>query len=159
MNAPVVSIIGWSGSGKTTFIEKLLPVLKKRGIRVAVIKHDGHEFEMDYEGKDTWRFTKAGACAVAITSASHAALLYNRPVELEDLIKAAGAGADIILLEGFKSLGYPRIEVHRLANGKPMYEKPENLIAVVTDDDGISGAPVFSLDDASGVADLLCSLL
>lgn len=154
METPVISIIGYSGSGKTTLIEKLLPVLKDRGIRVGVIKHDAHRFEIDHQGKDTWRFAKAGADAVAITSKEKSAVMVNRELDLETLYGAL-TGVDLILTEGYKAGDRPKIEVHRIATGKPMYEKPENLLAIVTDAELETATPCFSLNAVEEIADFL----
>ena len=96
---PVLGFSGFSGCGKTTLIEKLIPLLKKKGLKVAVIKHDGHDFDMDKEGKDTYRFSKAGADTVMISSVSKSARLNNYPMSLEEMSEGVG-NADIILVEG-----------------------------------------------------------
>lgn len=155
---PIVSFIGWSGSGKTTFIEGLIPELKSRGLRVAVVKHDAHKFDLDREGKDTWRFANAGAEAVAISSPEKAAVMYYRPVELDELLGHI-SGVDLIIVEGWKSSSLPKIEVHRLANEKPMYESPKNLLALVTDAHIQTDTPVFTLSDYTAMADFLVKCL
>jgi len=154
MKIPVISIIGYSGSGKTTLIEKLLPVLKGRGVRVGVIKHDSHHFEIDYEGKDTWRFTQAGADIVAIASQEKSVVMVSRELDL-DAMCAAFTDVDIILTEGYKAGDKPKIEVHRAATGKPMYEKPENLLAIVTDVNLETDTPCFSMDDVEELVEFL----
>lgn len=83
---PVFSVIAWSGTGKTTYLEKLIPVLRKKQLKVAVIKHDGHDFEIDRANADTERFTRAGADISAIISSTHSAVLYNRPQTPEEFI-------------------------------------------------------------------------
>ena len=83
---PAISIMGWSGSGKTAFIEKLIPQLRARGLRVGVLKHDSHRFDMDREGKDTWRFGRAGADVVAIASPDQAAVIEYRRLELDEML-------------------------------------------------------------------------
>jgi len=155
---PAVSIMGWSGSGKTTLIEKLIPLLRGRGLRIGVLKHDGHQFDMDREGKDTWRFGQAGAEVVAISSEAKAAVLEYRRLELDDML-ARIHDVDLILVEGYKSSELPRIEVHRLANGKPLYEKPENLMALVTDAAIETTTPVFGLEDVEGVIGLIAEMV
>jgi len=154
METPVISIIGYSGTGKTTLIEKLLPVLKGRGLRVGVIKHDAHSFEIDREGKDSWRFTQAGADIVAVMSKEKSAVMVNRELDLEVLC-AASTGVDLILTEGYKAGDKPKIEVHRVATGKPMYEKPENLLAIVTDAELDTDTPCFSIDAVEEIAQFL----
>lgn len=157
MEIPVVSFIGWSGSGKTTFIEKLIPVLIGRGMRVAVLKSDGHEFQMDREGKDTYRFTAAGAELVAIANSRRAAVLENRPVSFERLLGHIG-DVDLILAEGWYSQPLPRIEVFR-GHDTMRCDDPENLWAVITDREISPGVPVFGLDDVTPVADFILGRL
>lgn len=151
---PVYSVVAFSGTGKTTLIEKLVAELKARGLRVAVIKHDAHEFEIDHEGKDSWRFTRAGADITAVVSGSKAAIMENRPVSLESLLDRI-TDVDLIITEGYKSGGWPKIAVHRSATGKPLPVPSAECFAVVTDGPGFSDAPCFGLDDVIGLADLL----
>ena len=98
---PIVSFVAWSGTGKTTFLEKLIPALKARGLRLCVMKHDAHEFQADREGKDSWRMTRAGADVTIVTNGKHAAVFENRPVSAEALL-ARVEGVDLILTEGYK---------------------------------------------------------
>ena len=151
---PVFSVVAFSGTGKTTLIEKLVTELKSRGVRVAVIKHDAHEFEIDREGKDSWRFTRAGADITVVVSGSKAAIIENRPVTLEALL-AKITDVDIILTEGYKSGGWPKIAVQRSGTGKPLPVPPEECFAIVTDSAAYPGVPCFTLDDVRGLADLL----
>ena len=151
---PAISIMGWSGSGKTTLIEKLIPILRARGLRVGVLKHDDHHFDMDREGKDTWRFGQAGAAVVAISSPDCAAVLEYRRLELTDMLNRI-RDVDLILVEGYKASDLPRIEVHRKANDKPLYENPANLLALVTDAPIMTAAPVFGLEDTTGLAEMI----
>ena len=97
----VISISGFSNSGKTTLIEKIIPLLKEHGLKVAVIKHDGHDFEMDHEGKDTYRFTAAGADTVMISSSSRYARLDETGRSLEKMLDDV-KDADVVLVEGYK---------------------------------------------------------
>lgn len=153
MNIPAVSFVGWSGAGKTTFLEKLIPVLSGRGIRTAVIKRDGHDFQMDREGKDTWRFTQAGAACVAIANDAHWALLDSRPTEFSRL-RALIHDVDLILAEGFTDEPLPKIEVRRgCADFRT--PDPETLCAVITDLPCNLSCPVFGLEDIEAVADFL----
>lgn len=154
---PVISIMGWSGSGKTTLIERMLLIFRDRGMRVAVLKHDSHGFDMDREGKDTWRFSQAGAAVVAIASPRSAAFIENRELSIEDMISRV-RDADLIITEGYKSAQLPKIEVSRMETGKPLYEKPENLLAIVTDIEEDYGIPRFLPDDAEGVAKFITDL-
>ena len=155
---PVFSLVAYSGSGKTTFLEKLIPELKRRGFRVAVVKHDGHDFEIDRPGKDTWRMTQAGADVTAILSKTHAAVMENRPLPLEELIGRI-QNVDLILTEGFKHGPWPKIMLYRLGAGRPVPLPPEECWAVVSDVDLPGDCPRFGLEDANGVADLLSAEL
>ncbi len=108
---PVVSFYGYSGSGKTSLLVKVIPVLKKRGYRVAVIKHAHHGFDIDTEGKDSYRFTEAGSDIVVLSSPGRLALLENTVPEytLEQLIAMTENKADVVLVEGFKGQGAIKI--------------------------------------------------
>jgi len=155
---PAISIMGWSGSGKTTLIEKLIPILRARGLSVGVLKHDGHHFDMDREGKDTWRFGQAGAEVVAIASPDCAAVLEYRHLELTDMLDRM-LDVDLILVEGYKSSALPRIGVHRQASGKPLFENPANLLALVTDAPIKTETPVFGLDDVEELAETILKVI
>ena len=151
---PVYSIVAWSGAGKTTLLEGLIPELKRRGLRVAVIKHDAHDFEIDREGKDTWRLTRAGADVTAIASASRAAVMENRPVSEEALLSHI-RDVDLILTEGFKHGPWRKIGLRRGTFDLP----PGEYAAVVSDaplEPGID-APVFAIGDLAGLADWIVS--
>ena len=157
MSAPVISFIGWSGSGKTTFIEKLIPVLRRRGLRLAVIKHDGHDFQMDREGKDTYRFTAAGAECVAIANSSHAAIIDSRPLGFEELCGRVGS-VDLVIAEGWTELPYPQIEVLRGQDTLRCLHR-DRLLAVITDRCPSLSLPLFGLEDTEAVADFICEYL
>ena len=158
-NPYIVSFTGYSGSGKTTFIEKLIPHLSSRGLKVAVIKHDGHDFDIDKEGKDTYRFAAAGAAQVAIFSDDKQAVITENsghtPDEQLDRIIKQMSDADIIIIEGFRESDHPKIGVSRKATGKGLSLDPDELIAVITDDEEVSHPHKFGFDDIKGVADLI----
>ena len=151
---PIYSVVAFSGTGKTTLLEKLVTELKSRGIRLAVIKHDAHEFDIDHEGKDSWRLTQAGADVTVVVSASKAAIIENRPVSLETLLGRI-TDVDLILTEGYKSGAWPKIAVRRLASGKPLPVPPEDCFAIVSDVSENTDKPCFGLDDVKGLADLI----
>lgn len=152
---PIYSVAAWSGTGKTTFLEKLIPKLRKNGLRVAVIKHDAHDFEIDKEGKDTWRLTRAGADMTLISSDSKAAVMENRPVPIKTLVSYVH-DVDVILAEGYKNGDWPKILIYRKAAGHEPALDPETCFAVVTDVRMDCSAPQFGLDDAGAVAKLIC---
>ena len=152
----VLGFSGFSGSGKTTLIEKLIPLLKKKGFKVAVIKHDGHDFEMDKEGKDTYRFSRAGADTVMISSVSKSAKLSTRAMSLEEMLDD-GRDADIMLVEGYKYADIPRIGVTSVRSKYELAEEPGVYRAIACDDisrfESIKDIPVFDIDDAAGICD------
>jgi molybdopterin-guanine dinucleotide biosynthesis protein B len=153
----VISIVAKSGSGKTTFIEKLLPKLKTRGLSVGVIKHHGHTTLFDMPGKDTYRHFQAGADVVVGASAVQVAVFRRQDgaADMDDVISDYFTGLDLVLTEGFKRGPYPKIEVHRAARSSEILCGPEELLAIVTDEPLAVDAPQFGLEDAGGVADLL----
>ena len=155
---PVFSIVAYSGTGKTTLLEKLIAELKSRGLRVAAVKHDAHEFDIDHEGKDSWRFSRAGADVTAITSESKAAIMENRHVGVEALLEKIN-DVDIILTEGYKHGAWPKVAIERCAAGKPLPIPAEDCLAIVSDVPQNTAKPCFGLDDVQGLADFLISAM
>ena len=153
---PVITFVGLSGTGKTTFLEQLIPVLKARGLRLALVKHDAHRFEMDRPGKDTYRFTAAGADVVAISSPEKAAMIYQPPRELtlEELLLGLPE-TDLILTEGYKGSRFPKIEIHRAILHRPLLTDPAELLAVVTDEPLPVSVPQLGLSDYAACADVI----
>jgi len=151
---PILSIVGNSGSGKTTFIEKLIPELTRHGLRVGSIKHDVHGFEMDKPGKDSWRHKQAGSSMTVISSASQIGMVKDvdhdhTPDELSSLF----LGMDLIITEGFKSGDKPKLEVYRPeATGKLLCRNDNNLLALISDAAADLHVPVFSPADPQGAA-------
>ncbi len=152
---PIVCIVGKPNSGKTTLIEKLIPELKGRGYRVATIKHSSHDFEMDIEGKDSWKHAQAGSECVVLSSSSKVALIRNADHDLSpaELARLISGDFDIILAEGFKKSQEPKIEVHR-GEGE-LVCPPEELLAVISDDPLELKIPQYSPEDISGLATLI----
>jgi molybdopterin-guanine dinucleotide biosynthesis protein B len=155
---PIVSIVGTSDAGKTTILEKLVRELKKRGYRIGTVKHDVHDFDIDYEGKDSWRHKQAGACTVAISSPRKLALV--KDVESEETLDSLASkyfpDVDIILTEGYKKENKPKIEVLRSrANETPLPNKNEHIVALVSDTSLDLGVPCFQPDDIKGLANFL----
>ena len=160
----VVGFAGYSGSGKTTLVEKLIPALKLRGLRVSVVKHAHHRFDIDHPGKDTFRHREAGAFEVVVASQNRLALIreFERPSELtvHQLIAELYEGVDWVLVEGFKHSDLLKIEVWRAASGKPTrYMEDDFVVAIATDSPGQLPAatlrPVLDLNDTDAVADFL----
>lgn len=154
---PLVSFVGNSGVGKTTFLEKLVGEMKARGYRVATIKHDVHNFEIDHPGKDTWRMTQAGSDIVMISSSRQLALIEQVQGErsLDELARTVEGRVDIVLTEGYRGASADKIEVSRQAHSSSLTAPAEHLIAVVADHPLATVCPRFDLEDAAGVADFL----
>ncbi len=156
---PIVCIVGASNSGKTTFLEKLIPELRGRGYRVGTVKHDVHGFEMDREGKDTWRHREAGANSVTISSPARVANIraVESEMSLEELVGHYFWREDILLTEGYKRSRFPKIEIFRTAvEPQPICGPQDNVIALVTDEEGPAAElPTFKFEEVSRVADLI----
>ena len=153
---PVLSVVGKSGAGKTTLLEKLIREFKRRGYRVATVKHDAHSFEIDHPGKDTWRHAQAGSDHVVIASPARIAHIQRVERELTlPEITAVIDDVDIILTEGYKRGPAPKIEVSRAEKGNELLCTREELVAIATDRPFDMDVPQFGLDDAAGLVDLI----
>lgn len=157
---PYFTFAGFSGSGKTTLTIKVIEILSSRGYKIAALKHDGHKFQMDKEGKDTYRLKNAGAKAIAISSAEKFAMISDSDKRLSflELTEYLPDGLDIIIGEGFKEEEIPKIVVHRKDNGKePAGLKDKYVIAAATDEP--NALPhvdtIFDINDAIGVANFV----
>lgn len=150
METRILGFSAFSGTGKTTLVEKLVRQLKAAGLCVAVVKHDAHDFEMDKEGKDSWRFTHAGADMTILSSPKKTAIIEQRPRTLYDNL-AMVHDVDMILVEGYKNEPIPQIGICRKATGKGLPYPPEHYLAVVTDDETLTGVPCFGLDDIEAI--------
>ena len=157
MAIPIISFVGNSGVGKTTFLEKLIAILKARGYRVAAIKHDVHEFEVDYPGKDSWRLTRAGSDIVLLSSADKLALIEHPDAErtLAELVAMVDDRVDIVLTEGYRGASAMKIEVSRSAHSHEITARLDDLLAIVTDAAFDYQVPQFGLEEAAGMADFL----
>jgi molybdopterin-guanine dinucleotide biosynthesis adapter protein len=152
----VISIVGKSSSGKTTFLEKLIREISRRGYKVATIKHSHHSISFDDPSKDSWRHARAGAVATMVSSTTEIQIIKPIPRELTtwELARYLGEDYDIILTEGFSRGDAPKIEIHRKEAG-PLLDVATNLLAVITDEPLETPLPQFGLEDVKGVADLL----
>ena len=156
MGLPIISIVGKSGAGKTTLLEKMIGELKRRGYRVATVKHDTHGFDIDQPGKDSWRHAQAGSDSVVISSPNRLALIKRLDEEMAlDEIAALLLDVDIILTEGYKRGDKPKIEVSRREKGSELLCTEEELVAIVTDHPFDLNVPQFDLDDTAGIIDLV----
>jgi molybdopterin-guanine dinucleotide biosynthesis protein MobB len=154
---PVVSVVARSGTGKTTVLEGLIPALRKRGLRVAVVKHHHHTSSFDTPGKDTFRLADAGADLVVGVSPVQVAT-FNRQQGSEDLdavVAETCVGYDLVLTEGFKRGSYPKIEVHRAERSDELLCSFDEMLALVTDTEWDTTVPQFRLDDSESLADFL----
>ena len=156
----IIGLAGWSGSGKTTLITKLIPRLIERGIRVSTLKHAHHGFDLDQPGKDSFFHRAAGATEVIISSARRWAILHELRDEPEwDLrnLVAKMSPVDLVLVEGFKRDAFPKLEIHRAANGKPLIHPEDSHIVAIASDIALPQVkvPVIDLNDIDAIADLL----
>ncbi len=155
-----VSLVAPSGTGKTTLVEKLIDRLRARGYRIGAIKHDAHEFEIDKPGKDSYRFTAAGAEVMVLTSRSKLALVRRQADSppVEDLLRDYCQGLDLVLVEGFRDSSLPRIEVCRgdvdSLTCRGVRHDP-NLVAVVSERQFTLDVPVLDLNDVEAVTDFV----
>ncbi len=154
-------ITGYSGSGKTTLLESLIPRFVARGLKVSLIKHTHHVFDVDKPGKDSYRLREAGCSEVMLLSENRWVLMHELrgapPPSLEEQL-ARFSDCDLVLVEGFKSASIPKLEVHRVANGKPLFWKmhPEDIVAVASDVLLDVPLPCLGLDDYVGILEFIC---
>ncbi len=161
---PVLGFVAWSGTGKTTLLRQLIPALQQRGKRVSVIKHAHHHFDLDFPGKDSYELRKAGATQTVICTATRMAVIseFDDPADeppLEDIVARLDRGRiDMVLVEGYKNIAFPKIELHRSDFDKPfLYPDDPNIIALARDVEPPGGAPIPWLDvnDIDAIADFV----
>ncbi len=164
----ILSFVGRSNSGKTTLIEKLIPELKARGYKIGIIKHSGHRFDFDKEGKDTWRHRQAGADTVIAAGPGEMALVKNTSYQSIEELAVYCRDMDVIIAEGFKEGEQPRIEVYRKNQPeKPLFSEDLSVNAIVTDASAeelkkiqslmpmAPDIPFFGLEDIKKIADFI----
>lgn len=160
----VVGFAGYSGAGKTTLVERLIPAFRLKGLRVSVVKHAHHRFDIDHVGKDTYRHREAGAFEVVVASNQRLALMreFEQPTQLtvHHLIAELYEGVDWVLVEGFKDSDLLKIEVWRAESGKPArYVDDDFIVAIATDSPQELPIPtqrdVLDLDDADSIVEWL----
>lgn len=175
---PVLGFSAFSGSGKTTLLKKLLPILVRSGIRCAVVKHAHHAFEVDQPGKDSFELRKAGAAPMLVASSQRMAMMLDFPVSDESPVKDPDLQEmidflplhrlDCVLVEGFKAIPFPKIEIHRPETGKPVIALNDaNIIAIATNDaaklkenladsgEAVNALPLLDLNDPEAIADFV----
>src|SRR6476620_7379831 len=155
----VIGLAGWSGAGKTTLLTRAIPQLQKQGLRISVIKHAHHAFDVDVPGKDSWKHREAGAAEVLVSSSQRWALMHElrgaREPQLPELL-AKMSRVDLVVVEGFKREPHRKIEVYRVANGKPLlFPDDPNIAGIATDAAVETTLPVAHLDDVEAVAGLM----
>jgi molybdopterin-guanine dinucleotide biosynthesis protein MobB len=160
----VIGVTGWSGSGKTALIVRLIPELASRGYRVATVKHAHHAFDIDTPGKDSYEHRAAGAAEVVVSSAKRWAIMHENRDEAEPALEellAKLSPVDIVLVEGFKNEAHTKIEVHRPATGSDLIcTTNPSIVAVATDAALADGAPardiaILDLNDTAAIADFV----
>jgi molybdopterin-guanine dinucleotide biosynthesis protein B len=155
----VIGLAGWSGAGKTTLMTRLIPYFIAEGLRVSVIKHAHHEFDVDVPGKDSWVHRQSGAAEVMVSSTRRWALMHelrgaNEP-KLPELL-AKMSRVDLVVIEGFKRDPHRKIEVHRAANGKPvLFPDDPGIVGIATDTKLETQLPVAHLDDIKAIAAMM----
>jgi molybdopterin-guanine dinucleotide biosynthesis adapter protein len=155
---PIVSVVGWSDSGKTTYLERLIPELAGRGHRICAVKHDAHGFEIDTPGKDSWRLKRAGAAVSVVSGPAKIAVIADtgRDLTLAEIRERFVTDVDLIVSEGFKKDVHPKIEVFRRGiRDRLLCTAADGLIAVAADCPVETDAPVIDLADVGAMADLI----
>ena len=155
----VIGLAGWSGAGKTTLLTRVIPLLREDGLRVSVIKHAHHRFDVDVPGKDSWRHRQAGAEEVLVSSGLRWALMHElrgtREPRLPELLTKLSR-VDLVIVEGYKSEPHRKIEVHRAANGKPLlFPDDPGIVGIAADTTVETRLPTVHLDDIPAVAVLM----
>lgn len=166
LQIPICGFVAYSGTGKTTLLEKLIPILREKGLRIGLIKHAHHEFDIDHSGKDSYRLRKAGASETLVASGQRWALIHEETETRQDpdlnqlIARLNQQQLDLILVEGFKNIPFPRIELQRKILEKPlMFPHDDSIIAIACDDDMEIDAGITRLDinDVQAIASFIFS--
>lgn len=160
LHIPVLGFAAFSGTGKTTLLKQLLPLLRAQGLRIGMIKHAHHDFDIDQPGKDSWELRKAGAEQMLIASGRRWALMVEEPQDGDpDLFRMLGRleteRLDLVLVEGFKRVAFPKIELHRPSTGRPLiYPEDDSVIAFASDEPPPAALtiPFLDLNDPPAIA-------
>jgi len=161
---PVLGFSAFSGTGKTTLLTRLLPLLRERGLRIAVVKHAHHSFDLDQPGKDSYELRKAGAHQMVVTSRRRTAIIHEHgddgpePRLADALARVDPRGMDLVLVEGFKHEDFPKIELHRPALGQPLICADNPSVIAVASDEPVSlprGLPLLDLNRPEAIAEFI----
>ncbi len=165
---PLIGFCAYSGTGKTTLLRQLIPLLKDRNLRTGVVKHAHHRFDIDHPGKDSYELRQAGANQIAVASKNRTAWIEEHdddrkePVLNDALSVMDTSKLDLVLVEGFKTEAFPKIELHRPSRGKPlMCSHDQNIIALATDEYVPAAAAIhqLNLNDVNAIADFIISYI
>jgi molybdopterin-guanine dinucleotide biosynthesis adapter protein len=156
----IIGLAGWSGAGKTTLVTRAIPVLLARGITVSTLKHAHHKFDVDQPGKDSYQHRMAGASEVLVGSSSRWFLLHELRGASEPTLQALLSRlspVDLVIIEGYKRDSHPKLEVHRVANNKPLIHPDDPHVVAIASDAPLPQAkvPVVNLDDIETIVDIL----
>lgn len=156
----VMGIVGWSGSGKTSLLVEVLPLLREKGLKVSTMKHAHHRFDVDSAGKDSYRHREAGASEVLVVTSSRWVLMHELREEAEPSIEALierMTPVDLLLIEGFKTHSHPKLEIHRESEGKPLLCQEDPEIVAVASDRPLPELriPVLDLNDPGAVVEFI----
>lgn len=163
---PIIGLCAYSGTGKTTLLTQLIPILKQKGFRTGVVKHAHHNFDIDHPGKDSYEFRQAGAEQIAVASRNRIAWIKenngttNEPVLSDALSALQSNDLDLVIVEGFKHENFPKIELHRPSLGRPLIcSNDKNIIALASDSPvNVSPTPhLLDLNNANEIADFIIS--
>jgi len=162
MSAPLFGVVGWKNSGKTTLMTRLIAELTARGYGVAVIKHAHESFDIDHQGRDSFKMREAGACEVALSSPRRFALMRELgeapELSLAEIVNSIGR-CDLVLIEGFKRDDFPKIEIRKdgARSREPLHDDFPEIVAIASDrpETETEQLPVFQIDDVSGMADFV----
>lgn len=157
-------VTGWKNSGKTGLMERLVTEFTARGLTVSTLKHAHHSFDVDHEGRDSYRHREAGAKEVLLSSRNRWALMHEARGEDEatmDALLARLSPVDLVLIEGFKREPHPKIEAHRAETGQPLIAPGDDSVRAIASDSGITveGRPTFDLNDTGAIADFIAAEL
>jgi molybdopterin-guanine dinucleotide biosynthesis protein B len=163
VNKQVFGFAGFSGSGKTTLIEQLIPRLVGAGLRVSLIKHAHHAFDIDKPGKDSYRHREAGCSEVLVTSDRRWVMMHELRNEAEPTLEeqvARFSACDLVLVEGFKRAAIPKLEIHRPSHGRPLLHPEDlNIVAIASDAHVSTSLPVLDINDPSAIAEFIMRYL